>query len=99
MASDRSAPLELRFHLANGFKINPEAPFSVKLEGNGLAFDASELTHRDLESGPRRPALRTRMRAREAGNRTVIARMAFTVCDDTVCVRVDEQIRHEVRVR
>jgi hypothetical protein len=82
----------------NGFKVSQETPFSVKLVPSaGLKLDAAEFKRKDLvDPKAKDPVVKTAYTATAKGAQGVKAEIAFFLCTDKLCQRM--QATRDVKV-
>ena len=78
----------------NGWKLNEEAPISLKLTpGAGLTVDKPKLSRKDLAQANNGHAARfdVPFTAAEAGKKSIDAEAAYVICQESACKQVKEK--------
>jgi hypothetical protein len=80
--------LEIHFDLAQGAHISDEAPLTIKLSGDGVAFEKQTLHYGDslMPRGPG-PKFEDLVTVNAPGQHTVDLQMSFYVCTAELCNR------------
>ena len=84
----------------NGWKLNAEAPMSLKLTpGAGLTVDKPKLGRKDLASNDGHAArFDVPFAAAEAGQKSIDAEAAYVICQESACKQVKETVTVAVHV-
>jgi DsbC/DsbD-like thiol-disulfide interchange protein len=84
----------------NGWKLNAEAPMSLKLSpGAGLTVDKPKLGRKDLASNDGHAArFDVPFAATEAGQKSIDAEAAYVICQESACKQVKEKVTVAVDV-
>jgi hypothetical protein len=84
----------------NGWKLNAEAPMSLKLTpGAGLTVDKPKLGRKDLASNDGHAArFDVPFAAAEAGQKTIDAEAAYVICQESACKQIKEKVTVAVAV-
>jgi hypothetical protein len=84
----------------NGWKLNEEAPISVKLApGPGLTVDKPKLNRKDITQATKDKArFDVPFTAAEAGARSVDCEASYVICQESACKQVKEKLTVAVEV-
>jgi len=84
----------------NGWKLNAEAPMSLKLTpGAGVTVDKPKLSRKDLASNDGHAArFDVPFAASEAGQKSIDAEAAYVICQESACKQVKEKLTVAVDV-
>ena len=84
----------------NGWKLNAEAPMSLKLTpGAGVTVDKPKLGRKDLASNDGHAArFDVPFAASEAGQKSIDAEAAYVICQESACKQIKEKVTVAVNV-